>query len=68
MPAAPVLLYISKAKTKIILSNNSIIEIYGYDEMVDKMYSKLNENNYVFIYGRLERGKVIIKLLRDYHK
>ena len=53
--------HISIAKTEIELSNQSIIHIYGYDEMADKMLQKIKEKEKVLIYGKLEEEKIKIR-------
>ena len=51
--------YISVAKSKIKLLNESIVEIYGYDKMADYMYRNLKENNIILLIGRLDgEGKI----------
>ena len=56
--------HISIAKCKIKLSNNSIIEIHGYDNIADYMYSKLSENDNIYIIGRIiGEGEIIVEKL-----
>ena len=53
---------ISIAKCKMELTNGSIVEIYGYDEIADFMYRKLKVNVNICIQGRLDNnGKVKIQ-------
>ena len=53
--------HISIAKTEIRLSNQSIIPIYGYDEIADQMLQKIKEKEKIFIYGKLEEEKIKIR-------
>ena len=54
--------HIAIARCHIKLQNNSIIEIYGYDEMADKMYRKLKVVDSIFSYGYLDsNGKIEIE-------
>lgn len=52
--------HISIAKIKVILSDSSIIEVFGYNEIADKLYRNINLNDIIFVYGRLEGDKVKI--------
>ena len=52
--------HISIAKCKIKLSNDSIVEIHGYDYVADYMYRKLKENDNIYITGRIIVDGVII--------
>ena len=36
-----------------MLTNTSVIKIFGYDDIADFLYSKIRKNNLVFIYGML---------------
>ena len=49
------------AKSIIELSNGSIIEIVGFDKVVDFMYGKLRKNKQVFIYGKIIKNNLYIK-------
>ena len=44
----------SIAKCKIRLENDSIIEVYGYDNIADYMYRYLKENKSVLIEGKID--------------
>lgn len=44
----------SIAKCKIELENGSIVKMYGYDEIADFMYRKLQKNNSILIEGSLD--------------
>lgn len=46
--------HISIARCKIQLINESIVEVYGYDEIADGMYRRLQENKNVCIIGKLD--------------
>lgn len=48
------------AKSKLKLMNNSIVEIYGYDEMADYMYRKLM--------CIIEEGKIDINMKIRIHR
>ena len=52
--------HISIAKCKIKLSNDSIIEIHGYDSVADYMYRKIKENDNIYITGKIIGNGVII--------
>ena len=55
----------SIAKCDIKLSNNSIIKVYGYDEIADYMYRNLVCNECVLIEGKLDSNmEVKIEVLR----
>ena len=43
---------ISKCKVKLL--NNSIVEIYGYDEIADYMYRNFKENQIIALEGKLD--------------
>ena len=51
----------SIAKCNINLSNDSIIKIYGYDEMADVMYKNLVSNDCILIEGKLD-SKMEVKI------
>ena len=44
----------SIAKCRVKLLNNCIVEIYGYDEIADYMYSNFKENKIITIEGKLD--------------
>ena len=44
----------SIAKCKVKLLNNSIVEIYGYDEIEDYMYRNFKENQIIALEGKLD--------------
>ena len=44
----------SIAKCKVKLLNNSIVEIYGYDEIADYMYRNFKENQIIALEGNLD--------------
>lgn len=46
--------HISIAKSKIKLLNNSIVEIYCFDEIADFIYRNLREDDFVLIEGKLD--------------
>ena len=53
---------ISKFKLKTI--DNNIIEIYGYDEIADNCYIKLQKGDNIIINGEIRsNGKIEIKLI-----
>ena len=55
----------SIAKCDIKLSNNSIIKIYGYDEIADYMYRDLVCNEYILVEGKLDSNmEVKIEVLK----
>ena len=49
----------SIAKSKIKLMNNSIVEIYGYDEMADYMYRKLKKDMCIILEGKIDSNMKI---------
>ncbi len=51
--------HISIARCKIKLSNNSIIEIYGYDNIADYMYRYFKENDDILLKGNLDSNMKI---------
>ena len=48
---------------KIELLNKSIVEIYGYDEIADYVYRKLNKNDFILIDGKID-SSMRIELLQ----
>ena len=52
----------SIAKCKIKLQNESILVIYGYDEVADYMYRYIKENDNIFLEGRID-GNMKIEVL-----
>ena len=44
----------SIAKYRVKLLNNSIVEIYGYDETADYMYRNFKENQIIAIEGKID--------------
>ena len=56
----------SVAKCKIGLSNNSVIEIQGYDDVADFMYRHLKEKDVVWLEGALgENGNVVVESFNE---
>ena len=54
----------SIAKCNIKLANDSIIKIYGYDEIADVMYKNLVSNDCILIEGKLDSNmEVEVKLI-----
>lgn len=54
--------HIAIARCYIKLQNSSIIEIYGYDEIADKIYRKLKIEDNIFFEGYLDsNGKIEIE-------
>ena len=52
---------ISIAKCKMELTNGSIVEIYGYDEIADLMYKNLKKECSMYVEGRMNsNGKIMI--------
>ena len=45
--------YVSIANCKIEIAKETQIEIYGLDEKADYMYSKLNKNDTILVYGSI---------------
>lgn len=45
--------YVSIANCKIEVAKEIQIEIYGLDEKADYMYSKLNKNDTILVYGSI---------------
>lgn len=54
---------ISKAETKLELSNKSIIKIIGYNEIADYIYRKLDKDNRVFIRGKMLEEVILIRII-----
>lgn len=44
----------SIVKCKVKLLNNSIVEIYGYDEISDYLYRNFKENQIITIEGKID--------------
>ena len=44
----------SIARCKIKLQNDSIVEIYGYDNIADYMYRHMKENDNILLEGRID--------------
>ena len=57
--------HISIAKCKIKLQNESILDIYGYDEVADYMHRYMKENDNIFLEGRID-GNMKIEVLTNY--
>ena len=51
--------HISIARCKIQLINESIVEVYGYDEIADGMYRRLQENKNICIIGKIDSNMQI---------
>ena len=49
----------SIVRCKIRIENNSIVEVYGYDNMADYMYSKLKEKDKIIIEGKIDSNMLI---------
>ena len=59
-------MHTSVAKCKMKLSNNSVIEIQGYDDVADFMYRHLKEKDVVWLEGALGRnGNVVVKSFNE---
>ena len=59
-------MHTSVAKCKIELSNNSVIEIQGYDDVADFMYRHLKEKDVVWLEGALgENGNVVVESFNE---
>ena len=56
---------ITIGKTKIELLNKSIIEIYGYDEIADYMYSNIEKNDVIVVEGKMRSNKVEVECLME---
>lgn len=52
--------HVSIAKCKIKLKNDSIVEIYGYDNMADYMYRYMKENDNILIEGKIDSNMKIM--------
>lgn len=53
--------HISIARFNIKSMNGQIINVIAYDNLADFVYSKVNLNNLVFIYGYLNQKGVVVK-------
>ena len=51
---------ISVAKFKLKLLNNSVVNVYSFDENADFCYRALKKNCYIFIEGQINTDHVII--------
>ena len=62
--------HVSVASCRLRLLNDSVIEIYGFDNVADFMIRNLNINDGIYIEGKLDNeGKVEIKgYEKIYHK
>ena len=61
--------HISIARCQLKLSNNSIIEIYGYDNIADYMYRYLKENGNILLKGKLDNNmKINIEYIENTKK
>lgn len=59
-------MHTSVAKCKIELSNGSVIQIQGYDEVADFMYRHLKEKDVVWLEGALGgNGNVVVKSFNE---
>ena len=59
-------MHTSVAKCKMKLSNNSVIEIQGYDEVADFMYRHLKEKDVVWLEGALGgNSNVVVKSFNE---
>ena len=52
---------ISISTSSIILPNNSIINIKGYDNIADFMYSHLKINSKILVHGFISNNSIVIK-------
>ncbi len=50
----------SIAKFEIYINDNQKITIKGYDSLADYVYSKLQKNDSVFLYGRVNTNMEVI--------
>ena len=50
---------ISIVKFKIKTIDNQVINIKGYNEIADYIYSKLQKNNYIEIYGSIDTEETV---------
>ena len=57
----------SVAKSIVELSNGSIIEIVGFDNVADFMYSKLKNNDRIFINGKIIETHIVISYIKLYN-
>ena len=54
--------HISVASCRLRLLNDSIIEIYGYDNVADLMLRNLKINDKIFVEGKIDNdGKIEVK-------
>lgn len=54
----------SIVKFKMELENGSMVKVYGYDEIADFIYKKLQKNNSVLIEGSLDsNGDIECKII-----
>lgn len=53
--------HISIARFNIKSKNGQIISVIAYDNLADFVYSKVDLNNLVFIYGYLSQEGIIVK-------
>ena len=59
-------MHTSVAKCKIELSNGSVIQIQGYDEVADFMYRHLKEKDVVWLEGALGgNGNVVVESFNE---
>ena len=49
----------SIAKCKIKLQNDSIVEIYGYDNIADFMYRNLKDGKFIMVEGKIDSNMQI---------
>ena len=49
----------SIAKFEMRLLNNSVLRVYGYDEVADFLYRNCKENDTVVIYGMLDSNMAV---------
>ena len=62
MSSLEMYMHTSVAKCKMKLSNNSVIQIQGYDEVADFMYRHLKEKDVVWLEGALDgNGNVVVE-------
>lgn len=53
--------HVSIASCKLKLLNESVIEIYGYDNVADFMLKNLNINDNIYVEGKLDNeGRIVI--------
>lgn len=56
--------HISIVRFNIKSLNGQIINVIAYDNLADFVYSKVNLNNLVFIYGYLNQEGIVVKKLK----